>query len=372
MRLLYLVAAALVVATTLTVRWNRIAQPSFEVAIERATLEEQIDRKDSKCPLNVAAAGRSQPWVLAACASGGLGWYEAADAYGDDAAKVFLVFGQDPSLKEIFQQLGPPVIPVIAYFVKNGSTQYLVQEAIGQGIAQLWNGGSVSPPIELSPEQYGLIAIEELRSRGHEMLSEFEIVDGVAVRKQFTRSLFAAKNIVFGGISDLEAVIARGERLPTWSEVGWAALDTTIVVGGFGAAAKTLTVAKAPTALAGRNMARFATLKTAGRGAVRSLMTVGKVAGAASVIALPYIALTRPYLLTGAAAWVAEQTGLPGWVGAFLAYLAFFLVFALIFRIIVRPFVWGTRNLARLINWVAVRKPPSAPALQAYTSRTMI
>src|SRR5690606_25208926 len=105
---------------------------------------------------------------------------------------------------------------------------------------------------ELSPEQYGLIAIEELRDRGHEMLSEFEIVDGVAVRKQFTRTVLAAKQVIFGGISDLEKVIVRGERLPAWSEVGWASFDAVIVVGGVGAAAKALRAARVPVSIAGR------------------------------------------------------------------------------------------------------------------------
>ncbi|WP_287351038.1 hypothetical protein, partial [Mesorhizobium sp.] len=104
----------------------------------------------------------------------------------------------------------------------------------------------------ISPEQYGLIAIHELKDRGHEMLSEFEIVDGTAVRRQFTRTLLGAKNIVLGGVSDLEGVITRGERLPTWGEMGWAAFDAAIVVGGMGAAAKALRVARAPVAAAGR------------------------------------------------------------------------------------------------------------------------
>ncbi|MFH1794684.1 MAG: hypothetical protein ABIK36_15200 [Pseudomonadota bacterium] len=80
-------------------------------------------------------------------------------------------------------------MPVVAYFVKNGSSQYLLQETIGQGLSRIWNGRQVGFGLaEISPEQYGLIAIHELKDRGHEMLSEFEIVDGTAFRKQFTRT----------------------------------------------------------------------------------------------------------------------------------------------------------------------------------------
>jgi hypothetical protein len=192
----------------------------------------------------------------AARRSSGLGWIEAEAKYGEDAARVFLVYGEDSDFLEVFGRLGHPVVPVIAYFVKNGSSQYLLQETIGQGLSRLWREQEVGFGFaEMSPEQYGLIAIHELNDRGHEMLSEFEIVDGTAVRKQLTRSLLGAKNLLLGGVSDLETVIVRGERLPSWGEMGWAAFDAVVVVGGIGAAAKTLRVARAPVAAAGRGTA---------------------------------------------------------------------------------------------------------------------
>jgi hypothetical protein len=70
-------------------------------------------------------------------------------------------------------------------------------------------------------------------------------------------------------------------------------------------------------------------------------------------VAIPYIAVTRPHLLTGAAAWVAEQAGLPGWLGAFLVYLAFCVVVALALRILLGPFAWILRLLGRFGSWIA-------------------
>ncbi len=100
-----------------------------------------------------------------------------------------MTFGRDADFAGLFEQFSPPVVPVIAYFVRNGSAaQYYVQDAVGQGLALLWGDTDAGNRTGgLTPEQYGLIAIDELRHRGHEMLSEFEIVDGVAVRKQFTQ-----------------------------------------------------------------------------------------------------------------------------------------------------------------------------------------
>jgi hypothetical protein len=362
MRFKHLIAASVIIASSLTLWGEMGEQPEFDEAVTRAVLTEEVRRDPRRCPLSREAIAQAKPWVLAACARGGLGWYIAAEKYREDAEKVYLVYGQDPGMAEIIQRLGPSVVPVIAYFVRNGSTQYLLQDAVGQGLALLWSDSDAgSGATGLSPEQYGLIAIEELRDRGHEMLSEFEIVDGVAVRKQFTRTVLAAKQVIFGGVSDLEEVVVRGERLPTWSEVGWASFDALIVVGGVGAAAKAIRVARAPATIAGRGAAaRFAFFGIAGRGAVQSLATVGKAAGVAAIVAIPYIAVTRPYLLTNAAGWVAEQAGLPGWLGAFMVYLTLCVLLAFVLRILLAPIIWVLRVLGRFGSWMArdQRNPP--------------
>jgi hypothetical protein len=366
MRLRYLIVASFVAAALLSLRWEWSRPVSFEDAVTNAMLVEQIRRDGSRCPLSQDAIDSAKAWALAACAQGGLGWYEAAERYGDDAEKVYLTYGWDPGFVEVFERLGPPVVPVIAYFVRNGSTQYYVQDAVGQGLARLW-GGAEDRRGELTPEQYGLVAIGELRHRGHEMLSEFEIVDGVAVRKPFTRTVLAAKNLAFGGVTDLEQVLARGERLPSWSEVGWASFDAAVLVGGAGLVVKILRTAKAPVALgakAATGAARLRPLASAGRGAFQSLAAVGKVAGVAAVVAIPYIAVTRPYLLAGAGAWIAEQAGLPGWLGAFLVYLAFCIAIALALRLLLGPFAWILRLLGRFGSWIA-RDGPAAHVVAA-------
>lgn len=370
MRIRYLLAASLVVAALLTLRWEWQDRHDFADQVMQAALAEEIRRDDTRCPLSSKAAEQARPWVLAACATGGLGWHEAAARYDDDAARIFHVYGEDADFAEIFDRLGHPVVPVIAYFVNNGSSQYLLQETLGQGLSRLWNNRQLGFGLaEISPEQYGLIAIHELKVRGHEMLSEFEIVEGKAFRRQFTRTLLGAKNIVFGGVSELEGVITRGERLPSWSEVGWAAFDAVIVVGGVGAAAKALRVARAPVAVAGRGTLRIAHLRASGRGAVQSLSAVGTAAGVAAVVALPYVAITRPHLLTNAAGWIAEQAGFPSWLGAFAAYLLFCLVLAFLLRLVLGPLVWTLRILSRIAAGLTGALS-SAPRRQTSTPHT--
>lgn len=346
--------AALAAALGLTLRWEWADRADFETEVARAVLVEEIRQDRSSCPLGDQAIDRAPQWVLSACVSGGLGWYEAAQRYGEDAANVFRVYGADEEFAAVFDRLGHAVVPVVAYFVRNGSTQYLLNETFGQGLSRLWNEGRMGVGFaELTPEQYGLIAIHELNRRGHEMLSEFEIVDGVAVRKPLTRVMLGAKNLVLGGVSDLEAVIARGERLPTWGEMGWAALDAAIVVGGIGAVAKTAQVARVPAVAAARGTTRVAYLRAAGQGAVQSLATVGKAAGVAAAVAIPYVAITRPHLVAGAGGWLAEQAGLPAWAGVFVAYAALCLALAALARIVLGPLVWAVRTLGRVARWSA-------------------
>ncbi|MCG6122835.1 MAG: hypothetical protein MEP57_09035 [Microvirga sp.] len=364
MKMRYLLAASLAIAVLLTLRWEWRDRVPFEDAVMRAALEEETSVDDSRCPLSRRAVELAPPWVLAACVTGGLGWTEAAAKYGDDAARVFLVYGEDADFVDVFDRFGHPVVPVIAYFVTNGSSQYRLQETIGQGLSRLWSDQQFGFGLaEISPEQYGLLAIHELKDRGHEMLSEFEIVGGTAVRKQFTRTLFGAKSLVLGGVSDLERVIARGERLPNWSEIGWAAFDAAVVVGGVGAAAKALRVAKTPAASAARGTARMATLRASGRGALQSLSAVGAAAGVASVVALPYVAISRPHLLPNAAGWIAEQIGLPAWLGAFTAYLAACLVIALLSRIFLGPLIWTLLILSKFVGRSARSDGIRSPAV---------
>lgn len=344
MRKRHWAGACIVVAALATFAWSRAERPPFEEQVARAALAEEIRADPARCPLADDAIAAAPSWLLAACADGGTGWYEAARRYGDTAARVYLVYGQDPALADVFDRLGHPVIPVIAYFVDNGSTEYRLRETIGGGLSRFWNGGAEGPAFaELSPEQYGLIAIEELRRRGHEMLSEFEVVDGVAVRRPLTRALLGAKNVFFGGVSDLERVVARGERLPSWSEIGWAALDAAIVVGGIGAAAKVLRVSRVPVQAAGRGT-RVATLRAAGSGAARSLATVGRAAGVAAAVAIPYVVVTRPRLVASAAGWLAERAGLPAWLGVFALCLAVLACASALIRFVFGP-AWRVLRL---------------------------
>jgi hypothetical protein len=101
-------------------------------------------------------------------------------------------------------------------------------------LQQIWAGHR--PKLaDITREQIGLIAIYGLARRGNEMLAEFEIVEGAAKRRPVTRLLLGLKDLLLGGVGDIETILVRGERLPSWKEVGFAALDVTIVTSAVGA-----------------------------------------------------------------------------------------------------------------------------------------
>jgi hypothetical protein len=152
---------------------------------------------------------------------------------------VFAVYGKDPTFRAILDRYGHQVIPVVTYYVENGSVRYQIRQKLAEAVQQLWAGQRPSlDPNNLTPEQVGLIAINQIDAQGHELLAEFEIVDGVANRKPMATAFLEAKDFFFGDIENLETILVRGERLPTWKELGDAAIDATVVVGGVGALGK--------------------------------------------------------------------------------------------------------------------------------------
>jgi hypothetical protein len=136
------------------------------------------------------------------------------------------------------------------------------------------------------------------------------------------------------GIS--KKILVRGERLPTWEEVGLAGLDLTVVVGAVGSFAKI--------ARAGRGTVIE---KSAGRvmveGALATVTTVGRAGRRIAPLALVYVAVTRPELIASIGGWIAEQLGLSRMVGIFAVY--FFGLLLILWSL--SPLIWCGRFFAR-------------------------
>lgn len=152
--------------------------------------------------------------VLSVCANYGLTAMEAARRYPAVATKVFALYGEDPMFQSAFERYGQMVVPVVGYFVENGSNRYRVTAAVHEAIQQVSQGRMPTWGETPSGEQMGYMAVQELDQRG----AEFEIVDGRAKRKSIEATVQGTKNLFLSGIQKLETVWVRGES-PTWKDL---------------------------------------------------------------------------------------------------------------------------------------------------------
>ena len=367
----------------------------FEELAIRAAVADEARTPGAKCPLSQDFTDKADIRLLSICLKYGLDAFEAAQRYPATAAKVFAVYGEEETFQKVLDRYGHQVIPVVAYFVENGSREFQIRQALGDALQKIWEGKKPKWELaDITREQIGLIAIYHLEHRGHEMLAEFEIVDGVAKRKLLARFLLGTKDLLLGGVGDLETILVRGERLPTWKEVGFAALDVAIVAGGVGAVAKAArlgggaaevveksavrlgaegaatknTIRLAAESTAGKNTIRLAaaesaaennairlaaaegaaeknTIRLAAEGAYEAISAVGKTGVLVAPVAFVYVAVTRPQLIASAGGWVAEQLGANRLVGIFVVYLiGIFLIFQLL-----RPLLWCGRTVGKPI-----------------------
>src|SRR3984893_9600507 len=354
---------AAIVATILARASDR---RGFEELIVRAAIADEARAQGTKCPLSPEYTDKADIGLLSICLKYGLDAYEAAQRYPATAAKVFAVYGEEETFQKVLDRYGHQVIPVVAYFVEKGSREFQIRQALGDALQKIWEGKKPKWELaDITREQIGLIAIYHLEHRGHEMLAEFEIVDGVAKRKPMARFFLGAKDLLFGGVGDIETILVRGECLPTWKEVGFAALDVTVVAGGVGAVAKVArlgvgtaeaveqsTVRLAAEGAAGKNTIRMAAaegaaetnaFRVAAEGAYEAISAVGKAGVLVAPVAFAYVAITRPQLIASAGGWVAEQLGVNRLVGIFAVYLiGGFLILQFL-----RPFLWCGRIVGK-------------------------
>jgi hypothetical protein len=324
----------------------------FEELAVRAAIADQARAHGAKCPLSVDYTDTVDLGLLSICLKYGLGAYAAAERYPATVPKVFAVYGEDETFQRVFDRYGHPVIPVIAFFVENGSREFQVRQALGDALHEIWEGHKPKWELaDITREQIGLLAIHSLARRGNEMLAEFEIVDGKAKRKPVTRLFLGLKDLLFGGVGDIETILVRGERLPSWKEVGFATLDVTIVAGAVGAVTKVArlgvgtaeAVEKSSIRLAAEGATEKSSIRLAVEGAYEAVGALGKASVFVAPAAFVYVAITRPQLIASAGGWVAEQFGGNRLVGIFAVYLiGVFLVLQSL-----RPLLWCGRIIGR-------------------------
>jgi hypothetical protein len=287
------------------------------------SFEEQIVRMEAalSCTLKDEIVQSARVDVLAICAKYGDKGYRIAERYPDKAPRLFALYGDLAEWQFILDRYGHQVVPVVDYFVERGSKEFRMRQALGHALRSFAQGERAVPAEDITPEQFGYIAILEIAENGHNFLGQFESLDGEVRRLPLERLLATSKGFLLGGILRLERVLTRGERWPTFGEIGFAALDVAVVAGGIAALSRLRHAATAARGTAATRLGRVSKLRVTAPAAAGSFLAAGrKILPAAAAVGAVYIAVRHPSLVTGAGRWLAEQANLPAWLGAFGAW----------------------------------------------------
>jgi hypothetical protein len=293
-------------------------------ARSRGSFEEDIAHLEAgaSCPLNEEVLRRDPPDVVAVCAKYGDVAFRIAERYPKIAPRLFALYGELPQWKEVLDRYGHEVIPIVWHF-QQGSKEIQVRQALGRMVDDFLHGERPVFKIEdLTQEQLGYIAILMLKDQGHDLLGQFEFVDGEVRRRPLQSALSTLKELFLGGVSQLERVLVRGERWPSFGEIGSAVLDVAVATGSVSAITSLRVAGPATEDLAATRLGRLTALEVGSEAVGSSAMTLGrKILPTAAVAGVLYLALTHPQVVTEAGEWIAEKAGLPSWVGAFLVWL---------------------------------------------------
>jgi hypothetical protein len=324
--------AAAVLAGTLT-----------SLATPRHGFEEDLAQLDAlvSCPLKEGVLKDIPTDVVAVCAKYGDVAFRIAQRYPDKAPRLFALYGDLPQWKEVLDRYGHEVIPLVWYF-QQGSKEIQVRQALGRAVEGLLHGERPVFKLEdMTPEQFGYVAILMLNDRGYDLVGQFEFKDGEARRRPVQGVLSTLKELFFGGVSQLERVLVRGERWPTFGEIGSAALDVAVVAGGMSAITRLRIAGEAAEdARAATRFGRLSALEVSSGAIGDSVLTVGrKVVPAAAVVGVAYLAVSHPHIVTGAGQWIAERVGVAPWVGAF----GIWLLLLIPIMMVISPLVSATR-----------------------------
>lgn len=304
---------------------------NFEDAATKTALHYQMR---TTCPLSSDALNTDMG-LVSICSEFGLKAYIASRDNPEVAGNLYAIYGGLPDFHTVVEKHGSEALAIIQYFRERDSKEFRARARMKQIFERLLSGENNidSPPLKLTPDDHGFIAIQELKRRGHNLLAEFEFKDG-ARRKQAKRLVNAATELFTGGITDLEAAMIRGEKV-TWKQVAHAALDATVIIGGVSIVAKTLKGAKV--AHKGAGIAKigsaFGTVKTV----VKTVATVGAVSTAALVA-------YNPSLMISAAGWIGEMITGYAWVGV-----------AVLAMIVASAIMTILEFLYRLLDWLILR-----------------
>lgn len=315
--------------------------------------------------------------------------------YPQQTPRLLDWYGQNPEFQNILEQFGPKVIPVIDYFVTHSIQSLNALNAVTQTAAtiakeskSMWHnltgtphienapddqasGHTKSQPksqsIELTPEQRGWAAINDIRLEGNHFLGQFDIdSEGNAHWNTTDRITQDVGRFLTSGIADVERKHDLHEKI-TAADMGWAAVDALPVIAGL----KLLKLGKVGAETAKETKAVESVAKTkVGKQAAKESKTADELTKTGWVertgilardlapgflrktawLAATYIVITHPELLSSLFVHLGNLLGAPAWLSLLLGWTS-------VFYILLFPFMWllekSIRYLAAILRWLS-------------------
>lgn len=381
---------ALLAASAIAYHTNHLSYDDLLVRIQAEKglgyLGEDVLKQPPLVQAQLLSYSKNQPLTMQA-------WL-ALRKYPQQTPRILDWYGEDRDFQGILEQYGPETIPVIDYFVTHtiqslNAINAVTQTAttIAQESKSMWHnltgtaptdttsgdqptGQTQNKSIELTPEQRGWAAIQDIRLEGNHFLGQFDVDSaGKAHWNTTDRITQDVGRFLTSGIADVERKHDLNEKI-TATDIGWAAVDAVPVIAGL----KLLKLGKAGAETAKETKALEAVAKTkAGKLAAKEGKVAESVAKTgwiertgllardlapsflrkAAWLATTYIVITHPELLSSLFVHLGNLLGAPAWLSLLLGWTS-------VFYILLFPFMWLLEKVIRysaaILRWLSTER----------------
>ena len=283
----------------------------------------------------------------------------ALNEFPDTAEEVLLTYGADPDFKEVFDEYGETIIPVIQYFIENDLIIDELLHDIQRMWASLWaivssnNDDKDLQSIDLSSEVRGALSIAMIQDMGHGLLGQFVANDnGQIERVRTEQTLEIISGALADGIRTVEEKY-RAEENVEIKDILWATADVAALTGALALVSRTAGTLKLMRATKEvvRSGKRLSVTRTSATIGARLLSSAGKVAPRVAKYGVPLatilLIVKHPNLLNSLFAEVGVWLSLPQWLSQISLWM-------LLLFILLIPLSWvlvpALRMLIRILE----------------------
>ena len=283
----------------------------------------------------------------------------ALNEFPDTAEEVLLTYGADPDFKEVFDEYGETIIPVIQYFIENDLIIDELLHDIQRIWASLWaivssnNDDKDLQSIDLSSEARGALSIAMIQDMGHGLLGQFVANDnGQIERVRTEQTLEIISGALADGIRTVEEKY-RAEENVEIKDILWATADVAALTGALALVSRTAGTLKLMRATKEvvRSGKRLSVTRTSATIGARLLSSAGKVAPRVAKYGVPLatilLIVKHPNLLNSLFAEVGVWLSLPQWLSQISLWM-------LLLFILLIPLSWvlvpALRMLIRILE----------------------